>query len=156
MKSTLEYVSYFEALATKATFIDDFFYTYDEFKENSDQAEGVIFVLEPYDNPISENQNDNALASRSGFFVILKAYDSDLGREAANVQDACEKLCYKVIGQMKRDSRANLITIDIQNWEGEPAQPIVGNWMGYSIRFNFEAPINSFMAYDADDWDEGA
>jgi hypothetical protein len=154
MKTTLSYVSYFEDLAARATFIDQFYLGYDEFKENADSAEGTIFALEPYENPISENQNDNTLATRTGFFAILKPYDSDLGREYANVIDACEQLCYKVIGQMKRDSRLGTITMDIQNWSGEVAQPIVGNFIGYSIRFNFEESINQFMAYDAEDWNE--
>ncbi|WP_373399679.1 hypothetical protein V8V91_08480 [Algoriphagus halophilus] len=154
MKTTLEYVSYFQALATKATFIDHFYYTHDEFKENSDEAENTVMVLEPYENPISENQNDNALASRRGMFIIIKPYDSDLGREYATVADACEKLCYKVMGQMKRDSRAGTITLDIINWSGEEVAPIVGGWTGYAINFTYEESINSLMAFDAGDWTE--
>lgn len=154
MKTTLDYISYFEALAGKASFIDQFFYGYDEFKESADSAEGTVMVLEPYDNPISENQNDNALASRRGMFIILKPYSSDLGREYATIEDACEKLCYKIIGQMKRDSRLNLIEVNIENWNGEPIAPIVGNWTGYGISFTYEQSINSLMAYDAEDWNE--
>lgn len=153
MKSTLDYVSYFESLAGAATFIDQFYYGYNEFEQSANSAEGTVFVLEPYDNPISENQNDNALASRSGMFVILKSYDSDLGREKATVEDACEKLCYKVMGKMKRDSRVGTITLDIQNWNGNPADPMVGNWLGYMINFTFEVSINLLMAHDDADWE---
>lgn len=152
VQTTLSYVSYFEDLADKASFIDHFFYGYDEFKESAHTADGTVLVLEPYDNPISENQNDNALATRRGMFIVLKPYTSDLGREYAQVEDACERLCYKIIGQMKRDSRAGTITLDIQNWTGEPIAPIVGGFTGYAINFNFEVSINSLMALDANDW----
>jgi hypothetical protein len=152
MKTTLSYVSYFQDLVERSTLIDSFYYGYDEFKENASEAEGTIFVLEPYENNFSENQNDNNLATRQGFFVILKPYASDIGREYAEVQDACERLAMKVVGQMKRDSRENIITTDIQNWRGEPAAPIVGNFIGYSISFNYEAGLNTLMAFDEDDW----
>lgn len=29
------------------------------------------FVIEPYDDALAENQNDNVLATRGGMFVIL-------------------------------------------------------------------------------------
>jgi hypothetical protein len=152
MKTTLEYVSYFQALAAQSTRIDQFYFGFNEFQENSKDAEGTVFLLEPYETNFSENQNDNNLASRTGLFVILKAYDSDLGREFATVQDACERIALKFVGKMKRDSKAGIITLDIQNWRGEAEPPIVGNFLGYSISFNFEVGLNSLMAMDQSDW----
>jgi len=153
MKTTLTYVSYFQALAAQSTLINKFYYGFDEFKENADSAEGTLLVLEPYENDFSENQNDNNLAVRRGFFVVLMPYESDLAREYASVQDSCERIAYKLVGKMKRDSRAGALTLDILNWRGEPAAPIVGNFMGYSISFTYEAGLNTLMALDESDWE---
>jgi hypothetical protein len=152
MKTTLDYVAYFEALASRATFIDLFYYDDDEFKDNQDEAEGTLMILFPYSNPISENQNDNTLASRRGGFAIIQTIDSDKGRSHATIEDACEKLCYKVIGEMKRNSRAGIITTDILSWDGSAVDPMIGNWIGYMIEFTFEESINSLTMKLNEDW----
>lgn len=151
---TAQYKAYFEALASRAKFIDYFYYTYDAVKTKSTAEKGTKFVLEPYDNSISENQNDNVLSDRSGMFVILMPYSSNLANSLAEAQGAAELLCYKVIGQLKRDSKAFLLRAEISNYTGMEIAPPMPGYTGYGIQFSFSAPINSFMKYVAEDWGE--
>lgn len=154
---TLEdYIDYFEKLAEKATFLDHFYYGYNEFADNlkKDKVENFIMVIEPYENPMSENQNDNILANRRGFFIILKPYSSKMGRDLVNVQSQCEKICYKVMGQIKRDSRDWKLKSHVSNWRGQVIDPVASNMAGYMMEFTFEAPINRFLTFDQADWKE--
>lgn len=151
---TAQYIAYFRAMATKAKFVDFFYYTYDELSSKSGKEKGTKFVLEPYDNTISENQNDNVLADRKGMFVILLPYTSTLGNSLTEAQHAAELLCYKVIGQMKRDSKAYLLRAEISNYTGMEIAPTVPGYAGYGIQFSFSAPVNTLMKYDAEDWEE--
>lgn len=151
---TEEYIAYFRSIATRATFIDGFYYTYDEVKSKAQKEKGTKFVLEPYDNPFSENQNDNVLAARTGMFVILKPYTSNNANSLVEAQQSAELLCYKVVGQMKRDSKAYLLRAEITNYQGMEIAPTVPGYAGYAIEFRFEAPINSLMKYEEGDWEE--
>lgn len=154
LKHTAEYKAYFRALSTRANFIDHFYYGFDEAKSKAQKEKGTKLVLEPYDNIITENQDDNVLANRGGMFVILKPYTSVLGNSLSDIQDECELLCYKVIGQMKRDSQKHILRAPITNYRGMEIAPSIPGYAGYAIEFEFHAPVNSLMAYDADDWTE--
>lgn len=149
-----EYIEYFENLSARAVFIDKMYYGFNEFQEGikRDKITNHCLVLEPYENPFSENQNDNILANRRGFFVVLKPYTSKMGRSLSTVQNECELICYKLVGQIKRDSRAWLLKAPISNWRGHEVDPVAGNFAGYMMEFTFEAPINRFLALDEDDW----
>lgn len=149
-----EYIDYFENLTERATFLDHMYYGFNEFQESikRDKVTNFCLVVEPYENLISENQNDNMLANRKGIFVVLKPYTSKMGRGLSTVHNECEIIAYKLIGQIKRDSRAWLLKAPVSNWRGHEVDPVAGNFAGYMIEFNFEAPINRFLALDQDDW----
>ena len=150
--TTAGYIEYFSDLADQTTFIDTFYYTYNEFTSKAKtNRTGTVMVLEPYTNSISENQNDNTLARREGFFAILQQANSPA--DFPQVQGECELLCYALMGQIKRDSREFKLRAPISNWRGSEVTPISSvKYVGYAIEFTFEAPINRFMAKNPEHW----
>lgn len=152
--TTQEYQDYFAQVTAAATFLDNFFYTYEELiQAGRVDRVGTVLVLEPYTNPISGHENDNIQARRKGMFVIAR---SITGPEQLPVaHEECERLCYKVIGRMHRDARARTLIAEITDWSGSPTSMLTGaNYAGYAMEFSFYAPVNRFMAFDEDDWTE--
>jgi hypothetical protein len=130
-----DYIDYFEDLTDRSAFIDRMYYGFNEFQEGikRDKINNYCLVLEPYENQFSENQNDNILSNRRGFFVVLKPYTSKMGRGLSEVQNDCELICYKLIGQIKRDSRAWILKAPVSNWKGHEVEPVAGNFAGYMM-----------------------
>ena len=68
------YKSYFEQLASQATFIDFFAYTKEDFDKSSSNKGrgGWCLILEPYTAGIKDNGADSVLSYNKGMFVIAK------------------------------------------------------------------------------------
>lgn len=148
---TAEYIKYFQEIAEDATFIDSFFYTYDQMQESGKTLrKGTVMVLEPYTNQITENQNDNVLAMRNGFFAIIKPYSGV--KNIPVVQAECEILVYKILGRIKRDTKDFIITAPISNYKGSETPPVAPQYVGYGMEFSFHSPINRFMKFEESDW----
>jgi hypothetical protein len=147
-----DYKAYFKSIVDRATFLDNFFYTYSELTDGAKKNRGgTIFVLEPYSNQISGAIHDNVLGERQGMFVIAKANNSIL--EMSDIHAECEKYASKVIGQMQRDHRKHLLRAEISNWSGHfTGRLTAANYTGYAIEFTFHAPINRFMVAEEGDW----
>lgn len=153
--TTADYIEYFATLVDKSNFIDEFYYTYQEVTEKGRSSKkGTFLCLEPYTNQISENQNDNVLGQRRGMFVIAKPVTQGV-LAMRTIHDECEKLCYKIIGKIKRDSKAHILRAEISNWNGYETGLLTGSmFTGYAIEFNFQSPINRFLIEEAGDWIE--
>lgn len=150
--SLTDYREYFETIVSEATFIDGFFVTPEDFidRAKKDRA-GTVFVLENYDNRLQDNQSDNVIGQRSGEFYILRQAAENT--KIQEVREACEILCYKILGRIKRDRREGILEVPITNFQGVEMGLITGSrYTGYGFRFDFIAPVNRLMAFDATDW----
>lgn len=148
------YKAYFEDITARANFLDRFFYTYEQLTDaNRTTTAGTFLCLEPYSNRITGHLNDNIQGERKGLFVIAKSIKSHMDLDKAHAE--CELLAYKVIGQIKRDARLRKLICEITNFSGQGTDMITANnFAGYAIEFSFWAPINRFMVYDTNDWNE--
>jgi hypothetical protein len=150
----LDYKSYFEGIVSKANFLDNFYYGYAELTDaGKKERGGTILVLEPYSNSIAGGDSDNVMGTRRGMFVIARKATAILDIPA--IQDACEILCYKVMGKIKRDSKAHILRTEITNWSGyETGTVTAARYVGYALEFTFHAPINRFMVAEPGEWEE--
>lgn len=149
-----EYRAYFEGLVQMATFLDNFYYGYADLTDAAKKDRGgTILVLEPYSNAIAGGDSDNVMGTRRGMFVIARKSSSIL--DIPGIQDTCEKLCYKVMGKIRRDSKEHVLRTEISGWSGfETGTVTAARYVGYAIEFTFHAPINRFMADQEGDWIE--
>lgn len=147
-----DYIAYFQELVDSATFLDYMAYGYEELiHEKKSKVDGTIFVLEPYANPISGDQNDNIIGTRKGMFVIARHAKGTM--DIRTIHDACERLAYKVIGRMRRDRREQKLSLNIGNWSGHATGMLTDTgYTGYAIEFTYEAPINQFLVEEPGDW----
>jgi hypothetical protein len=150
---TLEdYRAYFQDLVASATFLDGFYMTPEDFiNSGKTTRSGISFVLENYENSVSTNQAENVIGTRSGeFYIVAKAAaNSDI----QTVREACEILCYKVIGKMIRDRREGILETNISSYAGmEMGLLTAARYTGYGFRFDFIAPVNRFTALIPEDW----
>ena len=148
------YKSYFQDIVARATFLNSFFYTYTQLTDaNRSTTAGTFLCLEPYENRINGHRNDNIQGQRKGLFVIAKSIKSHMDLDKAHAE--CELLAYKVVGQIKRDARERKLICEIDNFSGHGTDMITANnFAGYAIEFNFWAPINRFMTWEEEDWNE--
>lgn len=150
--SLTDYREYFQTIVSEATFLDGFYVTPEDFidRGKKDRA-GTVLVLENYDNSIQDNQAANIMGQRTGEFYILRQAAENT--KIQEVREACELLCYKIIGRIKRDRAEGILETQISNFQGVEMGLITGvRYTGYGFRFDFVAPINRLIAFDEDDW----
>lgn len=152
--SLTDYREYFETIVSESTFIDGFYVTPEDFIDRGKKDRGgTVFVLENYENRIQDNQADNVMGQRTGEFYILQQAAENT--KIQEVREACELLCYKIIGRLKRDRRDGILEVPITNFIGVEMGLITGvRYTGYGFRFDFIAPVNRLISFDALDWTE--
>lgn len=159
MISELNYIAYFENLATQSMDFnhvagtnDAFFYlpnTYDltEIDNAIKSSKSVpMLLLDSIAGQLDDNQSENYVQTINGQFTIL---DMAIVGKASTIRDArdkCLPIGLNVLARMKRDGKANVllspnIKFTISKIPYDPVGPMAIKHYGYTFRFKIYCPF---------------
>lgn len=149
------YQKYFSDLVTKATFLDFYAYTVEDFEKESSNPlrKGWCFILEPYQTDIRDNQHDNVMGFCRGQFIIAKKQTDE--KKWHTIEEGAEDKARKIIGRLRHDHRQLKIITRLENFKLQPIHPMaVAEYYGVVVDFEFINPLTGAIKYIPTDWSE--
>lgn len=146
------YKTYFEAIATAHTAINDFIF--DNGREEvidrlrSNIAYPVMW-LDAYSNRLNDNKGDQLLGSKTGSLVVMQRPTPD--RDANDIEADCEQIIVDIISRIRKDWQEGIVHVQFSNFNYAPIQPMfVDALHGVRLEFVILDPVN--LTYNTEKW----
>ncbi len=116
-----------------------------------------MLILEGYSFEFTDQQSDNLLKSREGFFVLLDHISDATDMDAIHTKwDELEEIGTDILVKIKADKRSRLVPV-VQNFSFQSVNAsLIRNQIGndVGIRFSFTITSPTINDVDPDKWEE--